>query len=83
MNWDEKLIDSNYAILFLPTDNRVERGCVKDLKDRYEECLKNPNACVICETENCNNEDRKNFGHRITSTILLNVCAVFVLFLYY
>lgn len=82
LNRDTKLIDSFFAI-FMPTDNHVELGCVKDLKDRYEECLKNPNACVICETENCNKEDRKNFGHRITATILLNAFVVFVLFLHY
>lgn len=65
----------------------MERGCVMDLNIiRHEECLKNPNACVICKSDGCNNEDRnkveRSFGHRMTSTILLNVFIVFVVYFY-
>lgn len=71
----------------MPTDDQVERGCVMDLKIGREKCLKDPNTCVICETNDCNNEDRikveRSFGHRMTSTILLNVFAAFLLFFYY
>lgn len=69
-------------ISFLQTDHHVERGCVKDLKEKYDECMRETESCVICDIDNCNIDDH-SVGHRMTSTILLNIFAIFVLFSYY
>lgn len=69
-------------VTFLQTDHHVERGCVKDLKEKYEGCLQETESCIFCESDNCNTDDHSS-GHQISSTVLLNVFAIFFLFLYF
>lgn len=86
LNFEKKKQNENILliVIFLQTDRHVERGCVKDLKEKYDECLEETESCVFCHTDNCNNAKvERSFGHRVTSTVMLNVSTILFIFLYF